>query len=133
LEYAAKVLHHRTAVFLISDFLMDDDSDPGFAKDARRFSREHDLVPIRLTDPGVATLPNVGLLSLADPETGLRHVLNTSDEHVRRRYAERRAAQHAAIGTLFRELQVDVIEVRSLDDYVPALIGFFKRRERATR
>jgi hypothetical protein len=59
--------------------------------------------------------------------------LNTSDEHVRRRYAERRAAQHAAIGTLFRELQVDVIEVRSLDDYVPALIGFFKRRERATR
>lgn len=133
LEYAAKVLHHRTAVFLISDFLMDDESDPGFAKDARRFSREHDLVPIRLADSGADTLPNVGLLSLADPETGLRHVVNTSDERVRQRYADRRATQHAAIGTLFRELQLDVIEVSSAADYVPALIAFFKRRERATR
>ncbi|GIS78678.1 MAG: hypothetical protein CM1200mP14_02440 [Gammaproteobacteria bacterium] len=29
--------------------------------DARRFSREHDLIPIRVTDPGGATLPDVGL------------------------------------------------------------------------
>ena len=83
LEYAARVLHQRTAVFLVSDFLLDDKSDSSFAADARRFSREHDLIPIRVTDPGAATLPNVGLLALADPETGIRRVLNTSDKLVR--------------------------------------------------
>ena len=133
LEYAGRVLHQRTAVFLISDFLMDDDSDPAFARDARRFSREHDLVPIRLADPGTASLPDVGLLSLADPETGVRHVVNTSDERVRREYSERRASQRAAMGALFRQLRLDVIEVSSTEDYVPTLIGFFRRRERATR
>ncbi|HAC07835.1 MAG: DUF58 domain-containing protein [Gemmatimonadota bacterium] len=133
LEYAARVLHRRTAVFLISDFMMDDESDPVFVHDARRFSREHDLVPIRLSDPGTATLPDVGLLSLADPETGLRHIVNTGDERVRRQYAERRAAKRSAMDTLFRELRLDVIEVSSAEDYVLPLIVFFRRRERVTR
>ena len=133
LEYAARGLHRRTAVFLISDFMMDDESDPVFVHDARRFSREHDLVPIRLSDPGTATLPDVGLLSLADPETGLRHIVNTGDERVRRQYAERRAAKRSAMDTLFRELRLDVIEVSSAADYVLPLIVFFRRRERVTR
>ena len=77
LEYASKVLHQRTAVFLISDFLLGEKSDSSFMADARRFSREHDLIPIRVTDPGGATLPDVGLLALADPETGIRTVSYT--------------------------------------------------------
>ena len=113
--------------------MVDDDSDPVFVHDARRFSREHDLVPIRLSDPGLATLPDVGLLSLADPETGLRHVVNTSHERVRRQYAERRAAKRSAMDTLFRQLRLDVIEVSSAEDYVLPLIAFFRRRERVTR
>jgi len=91
------------------------------------------LVAIRLSDPGTETLPDVGLLSLADPETGLRHIVNTSDERVRRGYAERRAAKRSAMDTLFRELRVDVIEVSSAEDYVRPLIAFFRRRERVTR
>jgi uncharacterized protein (DUF58 family) len=133
LEYAAKVLRQRSIVFLISDFLMDDDSDPIFVQDARRFSREHDLVPIRLSDPGTATLPDVGLLALADPETGQRHVVNTSDAHVRQEYAERRAAKREALQALFQQLRLDAIEISSEKDYVLPLIAFFRRRERVTR
>ena len=133
LEYAAKVLRQRSVVFLISDFLMDDDSDPLFVHDARRFSREHDLVPIRISDPGTEALPDVGLLALADPETGTRHVVNTSDADVRRQYSERRATKRAAMETLFRKLRVDVVEVSSAEDYVLPLVAFFRRRERVTR
>jgi uncharacterized protein (DUF58 family) len=133
LEYAAKVLRQRTVVFLISDFLMDNESDPVFVHDARRFSREHDLVLIRLSDPGTETLPDVGLLSLADPETGARHVVNTSDADVRRRYSDRRAKNRAAMDTLFRQLRLDVVEVSSGEDYVLPLVAFFRRRERVTR
>ncbi len=133
LEYAAKVLHQRTAVFLISDFLLDDESDPPLASDARRFSREHDLIPIRITDPGAATLPNVGLLALADPETGIRRVVNTSDDFVRQAYSEDRSGQRVAIDKLFRQLRMDAIEVTSTEDYVLPLIRFFRRRERVAR
>ena len=130
LEYAAKVLHQRTAVFLVSDFLLDNESDSSFAADARRFSREHDLIPIRVTDPGAAKLPNVGLLALADPETGIRRILNTSDKLVRQDYAASRSGQRAVIDKLFHQLQTDVVEVMSTEDYVLPLIRFFRRRER---
>ena len=75
----------------------------------------------------------MGLLSLADPETGVRHVVNTSDADVRRRYSDRRAKNRAAVDTLFRQLRLDVVEVSSGEDYVLPLVAFFRRRERVTR
>lgn len=133
LEYASRVLHRRAAVFLVSDFLMDTASDPAFAHAARKFGREHDLVPIRLTDPGGQSLPEAGFLALVDPESGERHVVDTGSARIRAAYADRTSAQRAELSELFRELRLDVIEVRTTEDYVPALIGFFRRRERSRR
>jgi uncharacterized protein (DUF58 family) len=78
-------------------------------------------------------LPNVGLLVLVDPETGQRHVVNTSSARVRAAYASGKAEQQALLSAVFRELQVDMIEVDTTQDPVPALIGFFRQRERHTR
>lgn len=133
LEYASRVLHRRSAVFLVSDFLLDETSDPDFARAARLLKRDHDLVPIRLTDPGGAELPNVGLLALVDPETGQRHIVDTGSAATRRAYAEGKAAQHESMAALFRELRLDTIEVGTSGDYVPALIHFFRQRERTSR
>jgi uncharacterized protein (DUF58 family) len=133
LEYAMRVLKRRSAVFVVSDFLLDETSDPAFIRAARRTARDHDLVPIRLTDPGGNQLPNVGLLVLVDPETGERHVVNTGSARVRATYAENKAAQHAALTSVFRELQLDVAEVDTTQDIVPALVGFFRQRERVAR
>jgi uncharacterized protein (DUF58 family) len=133
LEYASRVLHRRSAVFLVSDFLLDEESDPEFARAARLVKRDHDLVPIRLTDPGGAELPNVGLLALVDPETGERHIVDTGSAAKRRAYAEGKAAQRDTMTALFRELRLDTVEVRTTEDYVPALIHFFRERERFSR
>ena len=133
LEYALRVLKRRSAVFLVSDFLLDDASDPEFVRAARHVAHDHDLVPIRLTDPGDVQLPDVGLLALVDPETGQRHVVNTSSARVRAAYASGKAEQHAMLTAVFRELRVDIIEVDTTQDPVPALIGFFRQRERHTR
>jgi len=132
LDYASRVLHRRAAIFVVSDFLMDHASDPALASATRRLARDHDVVPIRLTDPAGDDLPDVGLIALVDPETGERRVIDTRAS-VRKRYRERKAAQRAEITSLFRELRLDVVEVATTDDYVPALIHFFRRRERASR
>jgi uncharacterized protein (DUF58 family) len=132
LQYASRVLHRRAAVFVVSDFLMDAATDPGLAASARRLAHDHDVVPIRLTDAGGDDLPDVGLLAIADPETGERRVIDTR-RRVRDAYRARKAAQRAAITVLFRELRLDAVEVGTDGDYVPALIRFFRRRERASR
>jgi uncharacterized protein (DUF58 family) len=133
LEYASRVLHRRSAIFLVSDFLLDEKSDPDFARAARRVKRDHDLVPIRLTDPGGAELPNVGLLALVDPETGERLIVDTGSASNRRKYSKGTSAQRERMAALFRELRLDTVEVSTDEDYVPALIHFFRQRDRVSR
>lgn len=133
LQYASRVLHRRSAIFLVSDFLLDDQSDPEFERAAGLLKRDHDLVPIRLTDPGGMELPNVGLLALVDPETGERLIVDTGSAAKRSAYAADKAAQRDQMTALFRELKMDTVEVSTTEDYVPALIHFFRRRERVSR
>jgi uncharacterized protein (DUF58 family) len=133
LGFATRVLHMRSIILLISDFLTDVSADPDLAQAARRCSREHDLVPIRLTDPGGATLPNVGMLAVLDPETGARRIVNTGSARVRSRYAQARSDQHARMSSLLSDLRLDIVEVDTTQDYVPALAGYFRRRERMSR
>jgi uncharacterized protein (DUF58 family) len=133
IEHASRVLHRRSTVFLVSDFLTDLQSDPALLPVGRRFAREHDLVPIRLSDPAGDELPAAGLVVLADPESGRRSVVDTTSARARQQFRNARAAQRAAVGALFRELRVDVVEVDTRADYVPPLIRFFRRRGRARR
>jgi len=133
LSYTSRVLHRRSIVFLISDFLTSVESDPDLLPSARRCGRQHDLVPIRLIDPAATTLPNVGLLAVFDPETGARRLLDTSSTRVRTRFAKSWSDQHERMSSLLRELRLDVIDVNTTQDYVPQLIGFFRRRDRVSR
>jgi uncharacterized protein (DUF58 family) len=132
LEYAAKVLRQRTVVFLISDFLVDPTNDPGLEHAARRMAGDHDLVPIRLTDPSNATLPKVGLLAVLDPESGERRVVNTGDSAVRERHRAWFARRRDAVTSMLRELRLDTVEVVTPDDYLPPLLAFFRRRARVS-
>jgi uncharacterized protein (DUF58 family) len=133
LSYASRVLHRRSIVFLISDFLTSGEADPDLLRAARRCGKQHDLVPIRLNDPAAATLPDVGLLAVFDPETGTRRLVNTSSARVRARFAQGGSDQHDRMSSLLRELRLDVIDVDTTQDYVPQLIAFFRRRHRASR
>jgi len=133
LGFAEKVLRQRTTVFLISDFLTGEAADPGLGHAARRLAWDHDLVPIRLTDPAAAELPNVGMLAVTDPESGSRRVLNTGSKRVRADFRDRAAAVRAAMDNVFRDLQLDTIDLDTTEDYLAPLIGFFRRRARAFR
>lgn len=133
LGFASRVLHVRSIILLISDFLTDEHVDPELRHALRRCRRDHDLVPIRLTDPGGAALPNVGMLAVVDPETGMRRIVNTGSARVRARYAQARLDQQAHMSSLLRDLRLEVVEVDTRRDYVPALVGYFRRRDRTSR
>jgi uncharacterized protein (DUF58 family) len=128
MAFAEKVMRQRTSVFLISDFLTNDRADPSFEHAARKLGGDHDLVAIRLTDPGASTVPNVGLLALSDPESGERRLVDTSRTGVRAAFQSDVAAHREEMTATLRNLRVDVVEVDTTADYVPALLDFFKQR-----
>jgi uncharacterized protein (DUF58 family) len=126
LDYLAGVHKRRATVFLLSDFLTD-----GYSRQLRAAARRHDLLAIRIREPIDEELPDVGIVRIADAETGETADVDTSDMRVRAAYAERVALLDDDRRRLFGEVNVDEIAVRVGEDYVRALLRFFKRRTMA--
>ncbi|MGC4855034.1 DUF58 domain-containing protein [Micromonospora sp. DT4] len=97
LDALHRVAHQRGLVVVVSDFLDDlpDDPDepPPWERTLRRLSARHQVLAIEVTDPRELELPDVGLITLVDPETGRRREVCTSDRRLRERYAAAAAAQ----------------------------------------
>ncbi len=125
LDFLNRVLRRRTIIFFLSDFL-DRDYETVF----KRTGRRHDLIAIRLSDPGEEDLPAVGLLELEDAETGKRLLLDTSSRQVRDDFHRRAVERRAALLQLTRAAAVDLIEVSTDGSHLDALIRFFRQRER---
>lgn len=128
LDYAARILHRRSVVFLISDFL-----DGGYERTLRIMSRRHDLIAVSVSDPREHELPDAGLIELEDAETGALITVDTGSAPVRRAYAASARARAGALRETLRSMDIDLIEVGASDDYLLDLIRFFKRRERQKR
>jgi uncharacterized protein (DUF58 family) len=129
LDYAGRLFRSRSVIFLFSDFLLGDGWD-AFGKSLSRTAVRHDVVAVRLTDPGETALPRAGLLSVRDPETGASVVVDTNSPRVRDGYARGMEAEQARARALFRRNGVDAIDLVTDQPFTAPLLGFFRRRER---
>ena len=127
LRTLTNVSKRRCMAFLISDFLFELTSES-----VRSASAKHDLCAIQLSDPAEIELPAGGMMRFADPESGDHVEVNTSSQEVRQFYQKERLAWQETVGRFFRKHGVDLIELRTDKDYIPALRNFFRNRERAT-
>jgi hypothetical protein len=75
-------------------------------------------------------LPNIGIVTLEDAETGEQIEINTADRNVRSRFASLAETQQMELARVLRRNKIDRIDLRTGDDYLPALRSFFKNRER---
>lgn len=125
IEFLARVLHRRSVVFLLSDFL-----DEGYERALSALAVRHDVVALPLMDRRDRELPDVGLIEVVEPESGTKRWLDTGSRKVRDAYAEAAERADARRAVVFRQSGVDAIEVDTLADYVDPLRRFFERRER---
>jgi uncharacterized protein (DUF58 family) len=125
LDYLNRVVTRRSVVFLISDFQAED-----FDRQLSVTSRRHDLVAIPIVDPREFELPDVGTITLEDAETGEQIRVNTSSKATRDAYAHLADKRRAELDRTLRRNGVDSIELQTDTDYLPALRGFFRTRER---
>jgi uncharacterized protein (DUF58 family) len=125
LEYFLNVIKRRSVVFLISDFYAEN-----FERELLLAGRKHDLVAIRLTDPREMEMPSSGLVYLEDAETGRPLWLDTRDPEFRKQFAENRREELAQIEKMFKQNNVDFIDLETSKSYIEPLIKFFKMREK---
>jgi uncharacterized protein (DUF58 family) len=128
LDYLNSVLHRRAIVFVLSDFL-----DAGYEKALKQTARRHDLITIRILDPREEELPNAGIVSLEDAETGEQIMLDTTSRKVREAYARAAQDRRASLQQLMRSAQVDLVEASTDGTHLESLIRFFRTRERRMR
>jgi len=127
LDYAGRMLPHRSILFMLSDFQVEADE---LVRTLRLVSRRHDLVAVRISDPADLALPPAGLLVLRDPETGGEVVVDASSGELRDRYTQHVDAQEHALRGVFRRLGVDEIDMSTEGSYIGPLMAFFRARER---
>lgn len=124
LRYFADALKKRCTTFLISDFI-----DPhDYRKALNVACNRHDVIGIQVYDKRDAQLPDVGLLRVADLETGRERWVDTSSAAARKAYNKWWYTRQQAMTETLRRCRVDLASIATDEDYVKALMALFKRR-----
>jgi uncharacterized protein (DUF58 family) len=126
IRFLTRVLHRRSVVFLLSDFL-----DEGYELPLAALAVRHDVIALVLEDRRDRELPDVGLIEVVEPESGARRWLDTSSARVREAYATAADAATAARRTAFARARIDAVPLDTLADWVDPMRRFFEARERA--
>ena len=129
LDAAAGLVKRRSTLFVVSDFI----SEPGWELALARLARRHEVVAVRLFDPIELELPDLGLLTLRDAETGEQLLVDTHDKAFRHRFARIAAQREAQLREGLAAAGVDTLELATDDDLVDALVRFVDLRRRRTR
>ena len=125
LEALASVSRRRSVAFVISDFYAQN-----YERALAFVSAKHDVIPVVLTDPRDLHLPDVGLVSFEDLESGQSILVDTSDPAVRAHHARAMAQLVRARQQLFGKLGLDSVEIQTGGSFVKPLQDLFARRAR---
>lgn len=125
LETLYRVARRRSVAFVLSDFFASN-----YERALSLASARHDVIPLMLVDPRDEEMPDVGLASFEDFETGEDVLVDTSSRRVRAHYAHyMRELRESHIRT-FKKLGLDYCIIRTDKPFVEPLRQLFARRAR---
>ena len=91
-------------------------------------SKKHDITGIRVYDFREEKIPNIGLVSMIDAETGKTELINTSSKKVRMNYEKYYQDKINYFKETFSKSGSGVVNTRVDESYVTKLLGYFKSR-----
>jgi uncharacterized protein (DUF58 family) len=135
LGFLNHVVKRRSVVFLFTDFLHSFGTDARTLQAGRDLFQEigmtnsrHDLICVHLRDPRESDLPNAGLLTIEDVETGELLELDSVRPSVRRAYAKTNAARLGELDRALRHAGVDTLSFSTGESFAQTLQAFFETR-----
>jgi uncharacterized protein (DUF58 family) len=126
LSAAANLIKRRSTVFVVSDFI----SEPGWERPLALLAQRHEVVAVRVLDPLELELPDLGLLTMRDAETGEQILVDTHDKGFRKRFARIAAQREAELRQALATAGVDALELATDADLVDAIVRFVDMRKR---
>jgi uncharacterized protein (DUF58 family) len=128
LEALVRVSRRRSIAFVVSDFY-----DTGYERTLALAAAKHDVVPVVLVDPRDGELPDVGLASFEDLESGEGVIVDTGDPSVRAWYATAMRKIVDSRRAAFHKLGLDAVEIETGGSFVRPLRDLFARRAKRIR
>ncbi len=126
---AEAAMRRRSLVFVVSDFI----SAPGWEPVLARLAQRHDVVAVRLYDPLEMALPEIGLVTVEDAETGEQLFIDSADPAFRARYAALAEEQEARLREALGSSGADTLELATDEDLLEALLRFVDLRRQRSR
>lgn len=116
----------RGLAVVVSDFLdgLPDDADgaPEWEPELRRLCRHHQVLAVEVADPRELELPDVGILTLVDPETGRRREVATGSRRLRKRYVTAAAEQRETVRRALHRAGAAHLPLRTDRDWVVDIV-----------
>ena len=124
LRFFSGVIKKKAIVFMISDFMADDD----YEKTLKIAGKKHDLTGIRVYDTREEKMPNIGMVNMLDAETGETLLVDTGSKSVRMEYEKHYQDKIKYFKETFSKSGSGTVNTRVDESYVTKLLGYFKSR-----
>ncbi|PKW28990.1 DUF58 domain-containing protein [Flavobacterium lindanitolerans] len=124
LRFLSGVMKKKAIVFVISDFMTDDN----YEHTLKIAGKKHDLTGIRVYDAREEKMPNIGMVNMLDAETGETMLVNTGSKAVRLEYEKYYQEKMKFFKETFSRCGSGTVNTRVDESYVTKLLGYFKSR-----
>ncbi|MDY6809027.1 MAG: DUF58 domain-containing protein [Actinomycetota bacterium] len=128
--------YRRTGLrVVISDFIDPDGHHEApfeWQHPLRHLAARHDVIAVGVSDPRERELPNVGALTLVDPESGRQRHIWTGDRHLRDRYAAAAAQREVNVHRAILGAGAEHLDVDTGRDWIRDLAAFLRARRRTS-
>lgn len=126
LRRAFSVIRRRSLVIIVSDFL----AAPGWDHWLRQLAHRHDVLCLRVVDPAECSIPDLGLITVEDAESGTQCLIDTGDPVIRARYAEIVASRERLLAATCRGAGADLLSIQTAVPVVPQLLSYLALRKK---
>lgn len=125
LRFFTNSTRQKSIAFILSDFI-----DAGYEDMLRIAGKKHDVTGIKIYDKMDMELPSIGLLQVADAESGQTKWIDSNNAFVRQQYQQEFFRVTDYTTQTFQKAGCDLLHIRTGDDYVKVLRRFFLSRNR---
>ena len=122
---AGRLIRRPSMMVLISDFM----TPGGWQQPLSALAIRHEVVAVWITDPREGEIPDIGVVTFEDPESGEQILVDTRSAHLRARFQQAAAAQRGTIRADLLRARAAVAEMSTAAELVPQLVAFIKQRE----
>ena len=129
LEFLVNTQKKACSVFILRDFVGGGD----FQKPLMVASRKHEVAAVQIYDRFMAELPNVGIIKVADSESGEDLYVDSASKKVRQAHANYWHDHQRRLAELLSAQKVDFVSLTTEDDYVSALKQLFDARSKGVK